>query len=90
MKPKRELLRVVRSPEGEISLDLTGKNEEAFFWSCPLKEDTLKLHHCVQRNCEETEKVFFEDVLVWRDLYTLSSCDRLFIEELTGEDLKNE
>ena len=25
MKPKRELLRVVRSPEGEISLDLKGK-----------------------------------------------------------------
>lgn len=25
MKPKRELLRVVKSPEGEISLDETGK-----------------------------------------------------------------
>jgi predicted RNA-binding protein YlxR (DUF448 family) len=25
MKPKKELLRVVRSPEGEVSLDLTGK-----------------------------------------------------------------
>lgn len=25
MKPKGELVRVVRSPEGEISLDLTGK-----------------------------------------------------------------
>ena len=25
MKPKRELVRVVRSPEGEISLDLIGK-----------------------------------------------------------------
>ena len=25
MKPKRELIRVVRSPEGEISLDLRGK-----------------------------------------------------------------
>lgn len=24
-KPKKELIRVVRSPEGEISLDLTGK-----------------------------------------------------------------
>ena len=24
-KPKKELVRVVRSPEGEISLDLTGK-----------------------------------------------------------------
>lgn len=25
MKPKQELVRVVRSPEGEVSLDLTGK-----------------------------------------------------------------
>ena len=25
MKPKRELLRVVKSPEGEISFDLTGR-----------------------------------------------------------------
>lgn len=25
MKPKRELLRVVRSPEGEVSFDLTGR-----------------------------------------------------------------
>ena len=26
MKPKRELIRVVRSPEGEISLDFKGKS----------------------------------------------------------------
>jgi len=26
VKPKAELLRVVRSPEGEISLDFTGRN----------------------------------------------------------------
>ena len=25
MKPKKELIRAVRSPEGEISIDLTGK-----------------------------------------------------------------
>ncbi len=25
MRPKKELVRVVRSPEGEVSLDLTGK-----------------------------------------------------------------
>ena len=25
MKPKKELVRVVRSPEGEVSLDLTGE-----------------------------------------------------------------
>ena len=29
MKDKKSLLRIVRSPEGEISLDLTGKNPGA-------------------------------------------------------------
>ena len=29
MKDKRELIRVVRSPEGEISLDPTGKRQAA-------------------------------------------------------------
>lgn len=29
MKPKRELIRVVRSPEGEIALDFRGKNPDA-------------------------------------------------------------
>lgn len=29
MKPKKELVRVVKSPEGEISLDLTAKNRDA-------------------------------------------------------------
>ena len=27
MKPKKELIRAVKSPEGEISLDLTEKNQ---------------------------------------------------------------
>ena len=27
-KPKKELIRVVRSPEGEISIDFTGKNPD--------------------------------------------------------------
>ena len=34
-KPKRELLRVVRSPEGEISLDFTGKKSGRGAYICP-------------------------------------------------------
>ena len=33
MKPKRELVRVVKSPEGEVSLDLTGKKPFVMFVS---------------------------------------------------------
>jgi len=29
MQPKKELIRVVKSPEGEISLDFTGKRQDA-------------------------------------------------------------
>ena len=35
MKPKRELLRVVRSPEGEVSFDLTGRNPGRGAYVCP-------------------------------------------------------
>lgn len=35
MKPKRELIRVVRSPEGEIGLDFRGKNPGRGAYLCP-------------------------------------------------------
>ena len=35
MKPKRELIRVVRSPEGEIALDFRGKNPGRGAYICP-------------------------------------------------------
>ena len=34
-KPKRELVRVVRSPEGKVSLDLTGKKAGRGAYLCP-------------------------------------------------------
>jgi predicted RNA-binding protein YlxR (DUF448 family) len=34
MKPKKELVRVVRSPEGDISLDLTGKKNGRGAYVC--------------------------------------------------------
>lgn len=38
MKPKRELLRVVRSPEGAVSLDLRGKASGRGAYVCPSTE----------------------------------------------------
>ena len=35
MKPKRELIRVVRSPEGEVSLDSKGKMPGRGAYVCP-------------------------------------------------------
>ncbi|HBK86474.1 MAG TPA: DUF448 domain-containing protein, partial [Firmicutes bacterium] len=34
MRPKRELIRVVRSPEGEVSLDMTGKKSGRGAYVC--------------------------------------------------------
>ena len=38
MKQKRELIRVVRSPEGEISLDFRGKKPGRGAYVCPDRE----------------------------------------------------
>ena len=38
VKPKRELIRVVRSPEGEISLDFRGKANGRGAYLCPNAE----------------------------------------------------
>lgn len=34
-KPKKELVRIVRSPEGDISLDATGKKSGRGVYVCP-------------------------------------------------------
>lgn len=42
MKDKKSLLRIVRSPEGEISLDLTGKKNGRGAYVCPDKSCITK------------------------------------------------
>ena len=51
---KRELVRIVRSPEGEISLDLTGKKAGRGAYICPKKE-CLKLARKRLASTLETE-----------------------------------
>lgn len=46
--PKKELVRVVRSPEGEISLDTVGKKSGRGAYICP-KEGCLKLARKAKR-----------------------------------------
>ena len=41
MKPKKELIRVVRSPQGEITLDFKGKAPGRGAYVCP-KDECLK------------------------------------------------
>ena len=42
MKPKKDLLRVVRSPEGEVSLDFRGKSPGRGAYLCPSQDCLAK------------------------------------------------
>ena len=53
LKPKKELVRVVRSPEGEISLDLTGRKPGRGAYVCH-RAECLK----IARKARRLEKTF--------------------------------
>ncbi|AZK47753.1 RNase P modulator RnpM [Paenibacillus lentus] len=44
MKPKKSLIRIVRSPEGDVSIDLTGKKSGRGAYLCG-QESCFKLAH---------------------------------------------
>ncbi len=52
MRPKKELLRVVRTPEGEIVIDLTGRNPGRGAYICPSSECLARARK--QRQLERT------------------------------------
>ena len=53
MKPKKELIRVVKSPEGELSLDTTGRKPGRGAYLCP-NIDCLR----TARKAKRLEKAF--------------------------------
>ena len=55
--PKKELVRVVKSPTGEISIDLTGKKSGRGAYVCP-KADCLRK----ARKARRLERVFGCDI----------------------------
>lgn len=56
-KPKKELVRVVKSPEGEISVDLTGKKSGRGAYICPNAECLKKA-----RKSKRLERLFETDI----------------------------
>ena len=56
MKPKKELVRVVKSPEGEISLDLTGKKAGRGAYVCRDAECLAKARKA--KKAKRLEKAF--------------------------------
>lgn len=51
--PKRQMVRVVKSPQGEISIDLTGKQSGRGAYVCPKAECLRKA-----RKAKRLERVF--------------------------------
>ena len=80
-----EFRRKIQLSDASTTLDVACHNKEAFFFATPLSRETLERHNCVQRKCEETEKIEYEDVLIHREDYTLSEYDILFIDQLKME-----
>ena len=72
MKPKKELIRIVKSPEGEISLDLTGKKNGRGAYICHSVECFKKV-----RKSRRLEKEF--ECKIPDEVYDLME------KELTGD-----
>lgn len=72
MKPKKELIRIVKSPEGEISLDLTGKKNGRGAYICHSVECFKKV-----RKSKRLEKEF--ECKIPDEVYDLME------KELTGD-----
>lgn len=62
MKPKKELVRVVRSPQGEVSLDLTGRKPGRGAYVCHSAEclnKAIKSRRFEREfNCEIPQEVY--------------------------------
>lgn len=65
MKPKRELIRVVRSPEGDVSLDFNGRKPGRGAYVCPNMECLKKA-----RKARALERAFSAQIpeKVWNGL----------------------
>lgn len=77
-RPKRELVRVVRSPEGEVSIDLTGKKSGRGAYLCPSAACLAKA-----RKAKRIERAF--EVPIPDGVY-----DRLTEEILCAEQMAKE
>ena len=62
MKPKKELIRVVKSPEGEVSVDLTGKKSGRGAYIC-------KSGECLEKAVKAKRLSRNLDVAISEDIY---------------------
>ena len=67
--------------ERASQFDLLSENPHTFMWISPVPDKLLSRYGLVQRKCDENQKVY-QDVLIYRKGYRLTSLDQAFITEL--------
>ena len=61
--------------------DILSENPKTFMWVSPTPKKALERYGLVQKSCVDNKKVY-NDVLIYREGYKLSSLDRQFIAKL--------
>ena len=70
--------------ERASAFQLMSENPETFMWMTPLPERIIERFGLVERDCAENTREY-KDILSYRDDYTPTDVDRLFIGELKAE-----
>lgn len=81
-KPKRELVRVVRSPEGEVSIDLTGKKSGRGAYLCPAAACLAKARKA--KRLERAFEVEVPDEVFVRLTEEIQAAEQLAKEAMPG------
>lgn len=68
--------------ERASQFNLLSENEDTFMWVSPLPPKLLERYGLVQRSCTDNKKLY-KDMLIYRNGYSLSDLDKLFITILT-------
>lgn len=78
-KPKKELIRVVRSPEGELSIDFSGKKPGRGAYICPSDK-------CLKRAVKSKKLARSLECEIPEDIYTALAEEIAFSEKLEREN----
>lgn len=78
-KPKRELIRVVRSPEGEISIDFTGKKSGRGAYICPSEK-------CLKKALKTKKLSRSLDCEIPEEIYDALAEEIAYAEQMEGRD----
>ncbi len=67
--------------ERASQFELLSRNNDCFMWVSPVPKELLDRYGLVQRVCPENKRLY-RDVLIYKNGYTLSKFDKMFIKEL--------